>query len=107
MTIFAVLAEADNPRLAEQVERIYPDAYKLVPNMQWLVDASGTPKSVADALDIRDGKYGRVVVLQGTANGAGWHYRSLWDWVTAKAPKPRVVIHALPAAYLSSSWRAS
>ena len=85
MAIFAVLSEkAINEELGSKIAEVSADILKLGPT-HWLIEAESTARSLADALDIREGKFGRVIVLQALPTGSGWEIKSLWDWLNSKA----------------------
>lgn len=81
MATFLVASEEDRPDLEAKIaEEFGEEHYVLRKGSQWIVEAEMTTPEVTDALDIRDGTYGRAVVFA-TSNYFGWHYRSLWEWL--------------------------
>ena len=85
MALFAVLADTPNPGLEQQISTLFPGFYKLT-DSQWLVSADVIPQTLAEQLDIRAGKFGRVIVVGLTGSASGWHSKTVWEWISQKAP---------------------
>lgn len=84
MAIFAVLADNPNAELGKRIESLYPtDFYKLTES-QWLVMADTIPRTLSEQLDVRAGKFGRVIVLRTEGRAAGFHASSVWEWIRQK-----------------------
>ena len=87
MPLFAVLTDKPNAELGEKIGQLYPRDFHKLSDTQWLVSADTIPRAMSEELGVREGKYGRVMVIQTTGAAAGWHNRSAWDWINQKASK--------------------
>ncbi len=85
MAIFVVLAEAPNAELANKIATEFPADFYTITDSQWLIAADSIPHNVAEKLDVRTGKFGRVLVIQGSTSASGWHSKTVWEWLTQKA----------------------
>lgn len=85
MAIFAVLADKPNADLALKIRTLYPTDFYALTDSQWLVSADTIPQTLAEQLDVRAGKYGSVIVIRTTGSAAGWHTKTVWEWLTQKA----------------------
>ncbi|MBV9932445.1 MAG: hypothetical protein JO013_16085 [Alphaproteobacteria bacterium] len=84
MTIFAVMAEKPNPELARKIASLFPNQFCTLTDSQWLIVDDAIPREVSEKLGVREGEYGRVMVIQTTGAGAGWHNKTVWEWLNQK-----------------------
>lgn len=85
MAVFLVLSDRANPQLGAKIKEAYPENfYEIANDNQWAV-ATGdvTTNDVKNKLGLQEGPYGRVVVFK-TSGSAGWHKKSLWEWLALK-----------------------
>jgi hypothetical protein len=85
MPIFAVLADKPNPALGAELEKLYPGQVYILTDSQWLLNADSIAQTVSNRLELKDGKYDRVLVIQASTSAAGWHKKTVWEWLGQKA----------------------
>ena len=84
MSVFAIMSDRPNPELGERVKELFPRDYYQLSDAGWLVVAETAATPLAEQLDIRQGRFGRVLVIQTRGTGAGWHGKAVWEWLRAK-----------------------
>ena len=85
MTIFAVIPDAPQPGLAAKINELFPDGKSYGLNdRSWIVESDSLTQALSEELGVRDGTYGRVLILRASTSGAGYHAKSLWEWLTSK-----------------------
>ena len=87
MPLYAVIAEKDNPELGAKIASQFPTDYIEVTPAQWLLSADMIPNQLGDQLGVRTGALGRVLILEVTGSGSGWHSTRIWQWLRLKSAK--------------------
>jgi hypothetical protein len=85
MAVFVVLADKSNTELGRKIATLYPADHYEITDSQWLISADTIPQTIAEQLEIRTGKFGRAIVIRTTGSAAGWHTKTVWEWITQKA----------------------
>lgn len=85
MSIFAVLTEANNPKLEAVVKEKFPDDhYMLAPN-QWLISAKGTAQKLTEDLLIIDKEKGPgSAIVFNISSYYGMANPAVWEWIKEK-----------------------
>ena len=84
MAVFAVLADKPNAELAKKIAELYPTDHYVLTQSQWLVSADMITQTLAEQLEVRAGKYGRVIVVGTNGSASGWYAKTVWEWITQK-----------------------
>lgn len=84
MSIFVVIAEKPSAALDKRIVELYQDNFYKISDTQWLVSAGTTANSLAELLGVRSADYGRAVVVETTGSAAGFHAKTLWEWLNSK-----------------------
>lgn len=87
MPLYAVIADRDNPGLGTKVTTQFPSDHLVVTPGQWLISADMIPNQLGDALGVRAGAEGRVLILEITGAASGWHSTAVWQWLRLKSAK--------------------
>jgi putative IMPACT (imprinted ancient) family translation regulator len=96
MPVFAVLARANQPELAQQMEKHYKEDHLKYNDDVWFLKTKGTPQQICkrlrqgieDEKEPPDGLRG-VVVMRVTSSYYGLSAAEVWDWLEAAfAPAP-------------------
>ena len=89
MTVFAILMPTPQPKLVEEIKRVYPDDYLEITDTQWLVATNDTVLGVSAKLKIADKNYlslpssGGAIVFA-TSSYYGRAATIVWDWIKTK-----------------------
>lgn len=87
-TIFAVLGDPSNTKLAAVIEGTFPGNCLQIRAGQWLIAASGTAKDISDKLGVTpEGGSGPAVIVA-VAGYYGRANNQIWEWFVAKMGKP-------------------
>jgi hypothetical protein len=85
MAIFFVTIDEDSPALGRKIAELYPDEhYVALEDRQWLINADKLTGALTDDLGIREGRRGARALVIRTETVAGWHRKSLWEWMRLK-----------------------
>lgn len=89
MALYALLAPELDPRLAQAIEKNFPESFYRISDTQFLVSAPKlTTSQVYDKIGAAGGTVGRVLILR-FASYTGWHSKNLWEWVAQQSsPTP-------------------
>jgi hypothetical protein len=91
MTVFVILAETDDPRLATSIASHFKDNFLKIGPGQWFVAGNGTSVDVSNLLGITAGP------TKGTTDGAivasinsyyGIASTNVWEWLKVKLSTP-------------------
>jgi hypothetical protein len=82
MALFALIAPEASPALKEKIEQEFPDDahFEIADGQFFVIGNKLTTTQVKDKLGIEGGRLGRVAVLR-VDNWAGWHSRTMWEWL--------------------------
>ena len=88
MPVFVVISDEPNPLLGDKIAKLYPApaSYKMN-DRNWLVSAEILTQALGEALDVRTGKLGRVLIVRASNSAAGWYSKSLWEWMNLQDEK--------------------
>jgi hypothetical protein len=85
VAVFAVIEGAENPALAANIRRIYPDDHlKLSGPGQWLISDTGSAKTVSDKLGLEKGSGFSATLVVAISSYFGLHSSDIWDWIRTK-----------------------
>jgi hypothetical protein len=83
MSLFAVLATTDDPRIAAALGSVYPADFLRVGPGQYLLSAKGTAIDVSNTLGISNGTNGTGIVIS-IAGYFGHAATNIWEWLRVK-----------------------
>jgi hypothetical protein len=85
MDIFVVFRVTNPAALGAVITSTYPSHHYVLPNGEWFIASTETPKEICDRLGVTpDGKNGTAIVVK----FSGYYGRApteIWDWIKAKA----------------------
>jgi hypothetical protein len=86
MTVFAVIAPADDPKLEEAIKEKFAqgDFYKIAPGQFFVYAPTLTTQKTSERLGITGGVLGSFAIVLRLTTYAGWHSKDMWEWVAAK-----------------------
>ena len=93
MAIFAVLMQANQPRLVEAIKNAYPNDHFTFTDSIWLISTIGTVTDVSAKLGIFDPKEpskpptGSAVICS-FSSYSGRAPQTVWDWLKIKLEAP-------------------
>ena len=93
MTIFVVLMQSPQPKLAEAIRTSFANDHLPLTETQYLISAVGTVQEVVAKLGIYDPKNPAatptgIAVVFATSSYFGRGQTSLWDWLRTKLEAP-------------------
>lgn len=80
MPAFAVIAPAENARLASSISSNFPRNYRIGPGQFLVNDVGPTAEAVAKKIGAQ-GENGSFVVIS-VAGYWGYHDKALWEWLS-------------------------
>lgn len=89
MTIFAILMPSPQPRLAEEIKRMFPRDHLMITDTQWLISSTDTVVGVSAKLRIVDKdnptqpSSGSAIVFA-VSSYYGRASALIWDWIKSK-----------------------
>jgi hypothetical protein len=83
MTLFAILAHNDDPKLADALAVHFPNNFLKVGHGQWLVAGKGTTIELSNQLGISDGSNGSAIVVS-ISSYYGRASTNIWEWMKVK-----------------------
>ncbi|HEY5107431.1 MAG TPA: hypothetical protein VII73_11780 [Caulobacteraceae bacterium] len=86
MAVFVVITDVPNEDLDQAIAQIYPrgaTSYR-ANDRTWFLSADKIISVVSSELGLTNGGRGMAAVFRVTLPGAGWHQKSLWEWLSLK-----------------------
>ena len=85
MTVFVLVEDYPEPKLAERVRKMYPQDHLEISDGKWLISDNNTTKGVCEKLGIvEDGRGFPGTIVFSTGSYYGLHDNVTWEWLKTK-----------------------